>query len=72
MLARLGPKLLERHPQIDRWRRYYEGDQALPQGPSEHWQALKNFQKTARTQPVPAVRGVNGAPDQGHPGLTGS
>jgi integrase len=40
-LGRLGPKLFERRPQIDRWRRYYEGDQDLPQGPSQHREALE-------------------------------
>lgn len=48
-LGRLGPKLLERRPTIDRWRRYYDGDQDLPQGPSQDRQAFQEFQKKART-----------------------
>lgn len=48
-LGRLGPKLLERRPQIDRWRRYYEGEQDLPQGPTQHREAFREFQRTART-----------------------
>lgn len=48
-LGRLGKQLLERRPRIDRWRRYYEGDQDLPQGPSQDRQAFQEFQKKART-----------------------
>lgn len=48
-LERLGRKLLARRPQIDFWRDYYEGNQALPQGPSQHREAFKEFQRSART-----------------------
>lgn len=48
-LARLGQKLGERRPRIDYWRRYYDGDQDLPAGPSQHAAAYKRFQAMART-----------------------
>lgn len=48
-LARLGPKLLERAPMVERWRCYYEGAQDLPQGPSQDREAFREFQRTART-----------------------
>ncbi|MDT0302910.1 phage portal protein [Streptomonospora wellingtoniae] len=48
-LARLGPKLVERRPKIDYWRRYYEGHHDLPAGPSQHKEAFMRFQKKART-----------------------
>jgi hypothetical protein len=48
-LARLGPKLIDRQPLIDYWRRYYEGDQDLPAGPSQYAEAYRRFQRLART-----------------------
>ncbi len=48
-LAWLGAKLVARQPKIDLWRRYYDGDQDLPQGPSQHRDAFQEFQKYART-----------------------
>lgn len=48
-LGRLGWKLFARRPQIDLWRRYYEGNQDLPQGPSQDRVAFREFQKHART-----------------------
>lgn len=48
-LARLGPKLLERQEMVGYWRRYYEGDQDLPAGPSQHAEAYRRFQRLART-----------------------
>ncbi|HEY9417873.1 MAG TPA: phage portal protein [Pseudonocardia sp.] len=48
-LARLGRKLEERRARIDYWRRYYDGDQDLPAGPSQHAQAYRRFQRLART-----------------------
>lgn len=48
-LGRLGPKLLSRRDTVNRWRRYYDGDQDLPQGPSQHREAFREFQRTART-----------------------
>lgn len=48
-LARLGAKLVARRDQIDYWRRYYDGDQDLPAGPSQHQDAYRRFQATART-----------------------
>ncbi len=47
-LARLGQKLKDRRPRIDYWRRYYEGDQDLPAGPSQHRDAYRRFQAKAR------------------------
>src|SRR3569833_3249859 len=48
-LALLGQKLKDRRPQVDYWRRYYEGDQDLPAGPSQHAEAYRRFQSKART-----------------------
>ena len=48
-LGYLGRKIIERRPDIDAWRAYYEGDQDLPQGPSQHREAFQEFQKKART-----------------------
>lgn len=48
-LARLGPKLVKRQPQIAYWRRYYEGDHDLPAGPNQHAEAYRRFQRMART-----------------------
>lgn len=48
-LGRLGPQLLDRLPQVEKWRRYYDGDHDLPQGPSQHREAFREFQKSART-----------------------
>lgn len=48
-LLRLGEKLQARRARIDYWRRYYDGDQDLPAGPSQHAAAYKRFQRTART-----------------------
>lgn len=48
-LERLGKKIIHRRHRIDMWRRYFDGDQDLPQGPSQHRDAFQNFQKTART-----------------------
>jgi hypothetical protein len=48
-LARLGPRLIDRQPLIDYWRRYYDGDQDLPSGPSQHAEAYRRFQRLART-----------------------
>lgn len=48
-LGRLGPQLLARRPTVDRWRRYYDGEQDLPQGPSQHREAFREFQRTCRT-----------------------
>lgn len=48
-LGRLGQKIVDRRPEIDRWRAYYEGDQDLPQGPSQDRQAFQEFQRAART-----------------------
>jgi hypothetical protein len=48
-MARLGYRLRARRERIDRWRRYYEGNQDLPQGPSQHREAFREFQKKART-----------------------
>jgi hypothetical protein len=73
-LGRLGPRLLERRPRIDRWRRYYEGGQDLLQGPSRHRQAFKNFQKTARTDQggVGAPRSRPGQRPAGRAGSCGA
>jgi hypothetical protein len=48
-LARLGGKLDARREQIEHWRRYYDGDQDLPAGPSQHADAYRRFQRLART-----------------------
>lgn len=48
-LARLGPKLVARQVDIEYWRRYYEGNQDLPSGPSQHSEAYRRFQRVART-----------------------
>lgn len=48
-LDRLGSKLMARRPQIDMWRDYYEGNQDLPRGPSQHREAFREFQRSART-----------------------
>ncbi len=48
-LARLGPKLLARADQVQRWEDYYAGDQDLPAGPSQHVDAYRRFQELART-----------------------
>lgn len=48
-LTRLGRKIVFRRTHIERWRRYYDGDQDLPQGPSQHREAFQQFQRTART-----------------------
>lgn len=48
-LARLGQKLDARRARIEYWRRYYEGDQDLPAGPSQHQDAYRRFQRLART-----------------------
>lgn len=48
-LARLGPRLLERRDRVDYWTRYYQGDQDLPAGPSQHKEAYRRFQRLART-----------------------
>lgn len=48
-LELLGQKLLARRDAVDFWRRYYEGDQDLPAGPSQHADAYRRFQAMART-----------------------
>jgi hypothetical protein len=48
-LKLLGQRLKDRRPQVDYWRRYYEGDQDLPAGPSQHAEAYRRFQGKART-----------------------
>ncbi|MEU5853951.1 phage portal protein [Nocardiopsis dassonvillei] len=48
-LGRLGPKLVERLPRVEYWKRYYDGDQDLPSGPSQNKEAYRRFQKLART-----------------------
>jgi hypothetical protein len=48
-LALLGGKLRDRRPRVDYWRRYYEGEQDLPAGPSQHAEAYLRFQRKART-----------------------
>jgi len=48
-LARLGPKLIDRQERVETWRRYYDGDHDLPQGPNQHREAFRRFQKLART-----------------------
>lgn len=48
-LARLGPKLRNRQPQITLWRRYYDGDHDLPAGPNQNRDAYIRFQALART-----------------------
>ena len=48
-LGRLGSKLVERLPQVEYWKRYYDGDQDLPSGPSQNKEAFQRFQKLART-----------------------
>lgn len=48
-LARLGPKLIDRQRLVEYWRRYYDGDQDLPAGPSQHHEAYRRFQRLART-----------------------
>lgn len=48
-VARLGKKIRERQPTIERWQRYYEGYQDLPSGPQQHKDAYRRFQKLART-----------------------
>jgi hypothetical protein len=48
-LTRLGGKLRDRWPQLERWERYYRGDQDLPSGPSQHAEAFMRFQRFART-----------------------
>lgn len=48
-LARLGPKLTDRQEKVAYWRHYYEGDQDLPSGPSQHKDAYRRFQALSRT-----------------------
>lgn len=48
-LGRLGRQIVDRRPVIDHWRDYYEGNQDLPQGPSQHREAFQEFQCSART-----------------------
>jgi hypothetical protein len=48
-LDRLGCRLLERRPRVDKWRAYFDGEQDLPQGPAQDRQAFQEFQRTART-----------------------
>lgn len=48
-LGWLGKKIVDRRPQIDYWRAYYQGDQDLPQGPAQERAAFQEFQRTART-----------------------
>jgi hypothetical protein len=48
-LARLGGKLDARRDQIEYWRRYYDGDQDLPAGPTQHADTYRRFQRLART-----------------------
>lgn len=48
-LDRLGPKLRDRLDRVAYWRRYYEGDQDLPTGPSQVVDAYRRFQRKART-----------------------
>ena len=48
-LGRLGKKIVDRRPTIDKWRDYYDGEQDLPQGPSQDRQAFQEFQRSART-----------------------
>ena len=48
-LGRLGKQIVDRRPTVDRWRRYYDGEQDLPQGPSQDRAAFQEFQRSART-----------------------
>lgn len=48
-LSRLGPKLIDKQERLALWQRYYDGDQDLPAGPSQHRDAYKRFQALART-----------------------
>src|SRR5688500_4943605 len=48
-LPRLGERLVERRPLVHKWQRYFDGDQDLPSGPSQHSEAYRNFQKKSRT-----------------------
>ena len=48
-LGRLGPQLRDRRPDVDYWRRYYDGDHDLPAGPNQHAEAYRRFQAMART-----------------------
>lgn len=48
-LTRLGTRLEERWPTLDRWDRYYRGDHDLPVGPSQHLETFLRFQAKART-----------------------
>lgn len=48
-LASLGPELMDRRSRIERWQRYYDGNQDLAAGPSQHRRAYREFQKKART-----------------------
>lgn len=48
-LARLGPKLVDRQDDVQRWEDYYRGDQDLPSGPQQNRDTFIRFQRLART-----------------------